>query len=62
MSINLTKLNKLDQLLKKAEKILSEAEHDQDEIIRQTITRQARQVIKSAKKAIQEEINKSATN
>ena len=52
MSLNLKKLNELNQLLKEAEKLLIEAKQEPDEKIRQTQTRQARQVVRNGKKAV----------
>lgn len=58
----LTKLNKLDQLLKQADKLLLQAEQDPDEQIRESLSIQAMMVVRNAKKAIQEEINKAISN
>ena len=52
----------MDQLLKETEKLLMEAEQDPDDKIRQTLKKQARRVVRNAKKAIQEEINNVTTN
>ena len=56
MSLNLTKLNELNQLLKKAEKLLIEAQQEPDEKIKQTTTRQARHVVNNGKRAIRREL------